>query len=63
MQKENRFTRERIAQKREEALNDFVSFLDSNFYEGYAQQLAKENPCEFTLQLNEYIENYFSHAV
>ena len=46
----------------ESATKDFVHFLDSLYYDGYAQQLASEHPREYSSQFNEYFENYFSHV-
>lgn len=42
-------------------LEDFIFFMDSIFYEGYAAQLATEHPDHFTTELNQYLENYASH--
>jgi hypothetical protein len=42
----------------ESIYNDFTNFLDSIYYEGYAEQLAGENPEQFTFEFNEYLENY-----
>ena len=37
---------------------DFVDFLDSLFFEGYAEQLAAENPEQFNQEMKEYFDNY-----
>jgi len=42
----------------EDLYTDFVCFMDSIFYEGYAEELAKENPEEFTFEFNNYLDNY-----
>jgi len=42
----------------EQLYADFVAFLDSIFYEGYAEQLAKENPEYFTIEFNNYLDQY-----
>ena len=38
--------------------NDFLLFMDSIFYEGYAEQLAKENPEQFTMEWTNYLDQY-----
>jgi len=60
MQKRN-YKSARAAELREQAYQSFISFLDDNFYEGYAQGLAKDYPLEFNIQLNEYYDNYFNN--
>jgi hypothetical protein len=37
---------------------DFVRFMDEIFYEGYAEQLAKEFPEQFNIEWNEFVERY-----
>lgn len=44
----------------EDAYTEFIRFMDSIFYEGYAEQLSKENPAAFTLELNDYLNNYYN---
>ncbi|CAN5553681.1 hypothetical protein BH11BAC1_BH11BAC1_29840 [soil metagenome] len=46
----------------QQACSDFTSFLDSIYYEGYAEQLASANPEAFTEELNLFFDNYFSHV-
>ena len=46
----------------QQACSDFTSFLDSIYYDGYAEQLASTNPEAFTEELNQYFDNYFSHV-
>ena len=36
----------------------FVALIDQLFYEGYAEQLAKENPQAFQFEFNEFLNNY-----
>ena len=44
----------------ESAYSEFVQFMDSIFFEGYAEQLAKDHPEEFSRELTEFIDNYFN---
>lgn len=36
----------------------FVELNDQLFYEGYAEQLAKENPALFQFEFNEFLNTY-----
>jgi len=36
----------------------FVEVTDSLFWEGYTEQLSKENPERFKFELNEFSSNY-----
>lgn len=36
----------------------FLSFLDSIFYDGYAEQLAAENPEAFSQEWQEFADNH-----
>ncbi|WP_262892789.1 hypothetical protein [Mucilaginibacter pankratovii] len=36
----------------------FIELTDQLFYEGYAEQLAKENPQAFRFEFNEFLNNY-----
>jgi hypothetical protein len=54
---------ESLEDLRAQAYDDFVSFLNNLFYEGYAEELAEAYPADFTQQLNEYFENHFGYAV
>lgn len=36
----------------------FISLMDSLNYEGYAEQLAKENPALFQYEFNEFLNAY-----
>jgi hypothetical protein len=38
----------------------FIELLDQLFWEGYAQQLAEENPAVFQMELAEFMNNYNS---
>lgn len=38
----------------------FIELLDQLFWEGYAEQLAQENPAVFQMELAEFINNYNS---
>ena len=38
----------------------FIELLDQLFWEGYAEQLAQENPAAFNMELAEFIDNYNS---
>lgn len=42
-------------------LEQFITFLDSIYFEGYAEQLAAHFPDEFNRQLNEFLDNYYSN--
>ncbi len=62
MQNSKREKKEQALNKIESATKDFIHFLDSLYYDGYAHQLASEHPREYTTQFNEYFDNYFSYA-
>lgn len=36
----------------------FFEFLDSIYYEGYAETLANDNPEAFNFELNQFLDNY-----
>jgi len=36
----------------------FIALTDQLFWEGYAQQLAKENPEAFQFEYNDFLNNY-----
>lgn len=36
----------------------FNEFLDSLYWEGYARQLAAENPERYDFELNQFLNNY-----
>jgi hypothetical protein len=36
----------------------FIEFTDQIFWEGYAEQMAEENPERFNFELNEFLNNY-----
>ena len=36
----------------------FTELLDQIFWEGYAEQLAKENPQAFNAEYNEFLNTY-----
>ena len=36
----------------------FIELTDQLFYEGYAEQLAKENPALFQFEFNEFLNTY-----
>lgn len=36
----------------------FIEFIDGLFWDGYAQQLATENPKQYNYELNEFFNNY-----
>ena len=36
----------------------FIEYLDSIYWEGYAQQLASDNPQAYTFELNQFLDNY-----
>lgn len=46
----------------QQASSDFTSFLDSIYYDGYAEELASTNPGAFTEELNQFFDDYFSHV-
>ena len=36
----------------------FIELINQLFWEGYAQQLAKDNPARFQLELSDFINTY-----
>ena len=36
----------------------FIELTDQIFWEGYAEQLAKENPARFQLEFNDFLNTY-----
>ena len=36
----------------------FIELLNQIFWEGYAEQLAQENPAVFQMELTEFMNNY-----
>ena len=36
----------------------FIEVTDQLFWEGYAEQLAKDNPTRFTEELNDFLNTY-----
>ena len=36
----------------------FIELTNQIFWDGYAQQLANENPAVFNYELNDFINNY-----
>lgn len=36
----------------------FIELLDQLFWEGYAEQLAKENPQAFNMEYNDFLNTY-----
>jgi hypothetical protein len=38
----------------------FIEFMNQLFWEGYAEQLAQDNPAVFQFELNEFINTYQS---
>lgn len=40
----------------EKILQEFTEFIDSLYYEGFAEQFAKDYPKEFTDELNKYLD-------
>ncbi len=36
----------------------FIELMNQIFWEGYAEQLAKDNPAEFQFELNEFMNAY-----
>ncbi len=43
-------------------VEDFIAFIDSLFYEGYAEQLAAQYPEEFNRQLNQFLDEHFKNS-
>jgi hypothetical protein len=39
-------------------LDAFIELMDGLFWEGYAEQLSKDNPKAFKIELNEFYNNY-----
>lgn len=52
--------KEQIILQTQDAIEQLIAFLDSIYYEGYAQQLASEHPEQFYQQLNEFLENHLN---
>ncbi len=40
----------------------FIEITDQLFWEGYAEQLAAENPAQFQLEFNEFVNTYESES-
>jgi hypothetical protein len=36
----------------------FIELTNQIYWEGYAEQLAKENPAQFQLELKDFFNNY-----
>lgn len=36
----------------------FFEFIDSIYWNGYAEQMAEENPEKFNFELNEFLNSY-----
>ena len=36
----------------------FIELMNQIFWEGYAEQLAKDNPAEFQFEYNEFLNTY-----
>lgn len=36
----------------------FIDFIDSLYWDGYAERLAEENPQAYTFELNQFFENH-----
>lgn len=45
----------------DQAYQDFIRFIDSLFFDGYAQGLAKEHPDHFKTEFNQFINNYYGN--
>ena len=39
-------------------IDAFIEFLDSLYYEGYALQLAQQDPKRYLFEMNEFFNNY-----
>ncbi len=39
-------------------IDAFIDALNSIFWDGYAEQLAKENPQAYTQEFNQFCENF-----
>jgi len=37
--------------------SEFIAYIDGIYYEGYAQQMAKENPTRLTYEYFEFLRN------
>lgn len=37
--------------------SEFIAYIDGIYYEGYAQQMAKENPARLTFEYFEFLRN------
>jgi hypothetical protein len=41
----------------------FITMLDQLFYEGYAEQLAHDNPTAFNFEYQDFLNNYCNEVV
>ncbi len=48
--------------KMQTTIEYFIAFIDSLFYEGYAEQLSAQYPEEFNRQLNQYLDEHFKNS-
>lgn len=39
-------------------IDAFYDFVNAIYWDGYAQQMAEENPEKFNFELNEFLNNY-----
>jgi len=39
----------------------FIEVTDQLFWQGYTEQLSKEHPERFSLELNDFLDNYNSY--
>jgi hypothetical protein len=39
----------------------FIEVTDQLFWQGYTEQLSKEQPERFSLELNDFLDNYNSY--
>jgi hypothetical protein len=52
------FLKTSIFLKAKTMLELFIELTNQIFWDGYAQQLANENPAVFNYELNDFINNY-----
>lgn len=39
-------------------IDAFIDFVNAIYWDGYAEQLAENDPAKYTFELNEFLNNY-----
>ncbi len=39
----------------------FIEVTDQLFWQGYTEQLSKDDPQRFSMELNDFLNNYYSY--